>query len=281
MATTKLSNGKTIKTTIVGGKTIDSNGNPVPRSMIVSTTGDDGRTWAGDAKVVTPSNNSSKNETETANEQENLYYYGNTGGTGPLINTAGTYGNNNNDYKVPVVPAAAPVQTNYEDIFNKFMEWMTPYTKAPVSSIPTYEETLANLQTQMDPLHQLQEQALERTRNNSIQSLAANLAARGVYNSDINTDETAKILGNYDNSLAALDASYASDLGSKALNTYINAKNTAEQRETAYNQSMVNLGLAMMNGMIDVDQFTTNQAYQNTVLAKMFGENWADMFGIV
>lgn len=53
MATTKLTNGKTITTTIVGGKTIDSNGNPVPKSMIVTTTGNDGRTWAGDGKITT------------------------------------------------------------------------------------------------------------------------------------------------------------------------------------------------------------------------------------
>ena len=53
MASTVLGDGRTIATKIVNGQTVQSiNGTDsvVPRDQIVSTTGDDGRTWTGDYK---------------------------------------------------------------------------------------------------------------------------------------------------------------------------------------------------------------------------------------
>lgn len=53
MATTVLGDGRTIKTKIVNGQTIQTVGgvdSVVPRSEIASTTGDDGRTWTGGYK---------------------------------------------------------------------------------------------------------------------------------------------------------------------------------------------------------------------------------------
>lgn len=175
-------------------------------------------------------------------------------------------------------PNQPTVNTN--EMWDQFMNWAAPYMQKPQVDTPTYESISQQIKEQLQPLHEETAKQLEQSRDEAIKSLAANLASRGVYNSDINETKAAELYGKYDNAKAMSDASYESDIANKATSLYNDAANRATNLNQSYNQSMINLGLALMNGMIDMNQFVMDDAYRNAELARIFGQDALANFGV-
>ena len=68
---------------------------------------------------------------------------------------------------------------DFEDTWNKFMEWAEPYMKKPDISTPDYDEILDRYTSRTKPLYDYQMDIANRNKQNDITALMENLASRG------------------------------------------------------------------------------------------------------
>jgi hypothetical protein len=170
---------------------------------------------------------------------------------------------------------------DFEDTWNKFMEWAEPYMKKPDISTPDYDEILDRYTSRTKPLYDYQMDIANRNKQNDITALMENLASRGVYNSDMNETEAAKIYANYATDQALRDANYQAILAELTDSAYQNQLNQALAYEQQWNQNMLNLGLQLLNGQIDEARFISDDAYRNALLSQGIANDVLSQFGII
>lgn len=194
--------------------------------------------------------------------------------------------NNQNQY-TPYQPYQSNYQypsyqsIDFEDTWNKFMEWAQPYMKKPDISTPDYDEILDRYTSRTKPLYDYQMDIANRNKQNDITALMENLASRGVYNSDMNETEAAKIYANYATDQALRDANYQAILAELTDSAYQNQLNQALAYEQQWNQNMLNLGLQLLNGQIDEARFISDDAYRNALLFQGIANDVLSQFGII
>lgn len=186
-------------------------------------------------------------------------------------NVVGTVANNNID------TTGSP----FEGIFSNFLNWITPYIQKPTTVTPDFNSTLTTVQNQLDPLLQVQLSAMKQNKEQSKKELAENLSNRGVYNSTINDDELSRMLSEYGDQESALRANFLANVGNQAQSVYQNDLGQYNASQENYNQRMVNLGMALLNGTIDQTRFLMDDAYRNATLAKLFGDSALSNFGVI
>ena len=103
----------------------------------------------------------------------------------------------------------------------------------------------------------------------------------GVYNSDMNETEAAKIYANYATDQALRDANYQAILAELTDSAYQNQLNQALAYEQQWNQNMLNLGLQLLNGQIDEARFISDDAYRNALLSQGIANDVLSQFGII
>jgi len=208
---------------------------------------------------------------------------------GALLKQQTPFSNLSNEEKMNIINQSAAqavaqnkpqIDTNvFEGAWQKFMDWAQPYMQKPETQVPTYENISEEIRQQLAPIHEVNLGNLKMSRDQALKAIADNLAARGVYNSDINEEKSAELLNKYGNAEALANAQFENDIANYAQGIYRERVARAEQAEQQYNQGMINLGLAMLNGMIDTTRFLMDDAYRQAVLSRSFAGDVLSNFG--
>jgi hypothetical protein len=169
---------------------------------------------------------------------------------------------------------------NFDDAWNKFLTWAEPYMKKPDISTPNYDEMLDRYTSRTRPLYDYQMDIANRNKEKDITALAENLASRGVYNSDMNETEAAKIYAQYATDQALRDANYQATLVGLTDSAYNNQLNQSLSYEQQWNQNMLNLGLQLLSGQIDEARFIADDAYRNALLSQGISSDVLNYYGI-
>ena len=212
--------------------------------------------------------------------------------TGATKQSGGAYGY----YTLPdslstpanVPPAAAPVSApeykpyefDFSSIWDDVMSMASSYAPDTID-VPSYDSFIDSLTEQYTPSYELGLSKLATARDESLKSLAANLASRGVYNSDENETEAAKLLANYDESVATANAAFQEQIASLAASNYNNAYSNALSYNQNINSNMVTLGMQLLSGMIDTAQYEAELAYKIALMSQGMANDTLNYFGQV
>lgn len=174
------------------------------------------------------------------------------------------------------------VKPPYQNIWGDFLKEMQQYVPKPTTAatpdLSVYTQTIQNslapiLETQLANLNAQRLKAKKDTENDLIR--------RGFFGQLPSAEKMNELNSIFDNTEANLRANYLSTVMDKAFPLYSQSLAQDAQSKQSYNQNMLNLGLAVMNGMVDQQKFIADDAYRKAVLARLYGQDAASMFGTV
>jgi len=183
----------------------------------------------------------------------------------------------------PIVPVPEIKKTDpLEGIWGDFLKDYAPkFVTQPTTTTPDLETYTKTIQNQLAPILETQIANLAVQRKQAKKDAENDLARRGFFGQLPSVEKLDQINSLFDNSEANLRANYLSDVMGKAFPLYSQGLASDAAAKQSYNQNMINLGLAAMNGMIDQNKFIADDAYRKAVLARLYGQDAASMFGVI
>lgn len=170
----------------------------------------------------------------------------------------------------------------FEGMWGNFMNnFASQYITKPTTStadLSTYTQTIQN---QLQPVLDTQITNLAAQRKQAKKDAENDLARRGFFGQLPSVEVLDKVNSEYDNSEANLRANFLSNVLNQAFPLYSQGLSQDAAAKSSYNQNMLNLGLAVMNGMIDQNKFIADDAYRKAALAKLAGEDVTSLFGTI
>lgn len=174
--------------------------------------------------------------------------------------------------QVPQVP-----QANYgQDMMNMLNEWwnnMQGQLIAPTQNVGNFDDAYNQMLASTNAAREVARADLEQNKNQNIKAMAAHLAGQNLYGSSLYEDRAADIYNTNDRAVAALEAAFSKDAAALANQLYGTELGAYTSGINSYNQGMVTLGSAFLNGMIDINKFISDDAYRQAVLATDIGRN--------
>ena len=179
------------------------------------------------------------------------------------------------------MPAVEENPLGVEGSWGKYFDFAKNYIQEPTTTTPDLSTYTKTIQEQLAPVLETQIANLAAERKKAKENTENDLARRGFFGQLPSIEVLNELNSDYDNSEANLRSNFMSNVLGQAFPLYQQSlsQNTADK--TAYTQNMLNLGLAVMNGMIDQNKFISDQAYQKAILAQLFGQNVLDATGTI
>lgn len=181
-------------------------------------------------------------------------------------------------------PQPGVVPAPFDGMWGDFMNWaqsLAPNQGAAGVQPTNYAEYQQNIANMLSPLLETQVTALNRSRDETLEAIDNDFARRGFYGHQDNLNKAAESVGRFGEAEAMLRANFLADVSRQAGPLYQAEIDRLRSDDNAWRQTMVNLGLAMMNGMIEQARFVRDDAYRNAVLARLIGLDTLDAFGQV
>jgi hypothetical protein len=171
-----------------------------------------------------------------------------------------------------------PFQGLWSDFMKNYVPQYITQPTTTTADLSTYTKTI---QDQLAPILETQVANLAAQRKQAKKDAETDLAKRGFFGQLPSAEKMDQVNSTYDNSEANLRANYLSTVLDKAFPLYSQSLSQDAATKTAYNQNMLSLGLAVMNGMIDQNKFIADEAYRKAALAKLTASDVTSLFGTV
>lgn len=169
----------------------------------------------------------------------------------------------------------------FEGVWGDFFSWAEDRLGEAPEGARSYEDISSMVADQLAPLHQSNLDNLNRQLGAQQGKLASQMSERGMYYSTPNDQKSAELIAGYGNAVADEDARFLGQVADTASGMYNQELAVFASNKASYNQSLVNLGMGIINGMIDQERLISDDAYRKAELARAAAKDQMDYFGTV